>query len=132
MTGEYPILAGNEAIGTATVTREGLYYRLECHCTLSGEVLYKVLITGDGLHEDLGICVPQGNGFGMRTKVPVKRLAGKCIRFLAVPRHGNFTHDVFVVTEGSPFDYISKLENAFLVKRDGQYYIALSQVSDSS
>jgi len=131
MTGVYPIFAGSEEIGTAIITRDGLYYSIDCRCSLSGDILYKVLISGDGWNEDLGICVPMDGVFGIHTKISAKRLTGKRICFLAVPRHGAFTHDVFAVTEGSPFGYISKLENAFLIKKDSRYYITFSQQSGS-
>ena len=131
MTGVYPIFAGSEPIGTAKITREGLYYRLDCRCALSGDVWYKVLITGDDVYEDLGVCVPFGNEFGVCTKVPAKRLEGKTYRFCAVPRHGTHTKNVVAVTEGSPFDYISKLESAVLMKKEGQFFISFPKDAES-
>lgn len=123
---EHPIYSGSEEIGTACMTQEGLYYKIKCRCTLTGEIIYKVMITGNDFCEDLGVCVPMDGSFGVCTRIPVKRIAGKQIHFCAVPRHKKVVQKTFAVVEGSPFAYIAKLEEAFLVKKEGYPMIAFT------
>ncbi len=123
---EYPIYSGSEMIGTACITQEGLYYKIRCRCCLSGEVIYKVMITGADFCEDLGVCVPVDGGFGLCTRIPVKRIAEKQLHFCAVPRHKKGMQKTFAVVEGSPFAYIAKLEKAFLVRKGGDPMIVFA------
>ena len=78
----YDILLGDEPVGCAQVKREGLYYSFCCSCKLSGDVLCKIIVICGERTEDLGICVPKGNGFGLEKKVPIKRLGDGTLRFI--------------------------------------------------
>ncbi len=120
------MFSGSQKIGTAQVAREGLYYRIHCNCSLSGDVLYKIILHGEQTQEDLGICVPMDGAFGIRTRIPIKRIGGE-LRFIAVPRHRELTDHFIPVENGSPFPYIDRLENAFLDIRNGQTGIALAE-----
>ena len=87
MEGSYPILQGSESIGTAQIIRQGLYYRFDCHCALTGEVVHRLTVAcGGGIH-NLGIPVPEGEMFTLRTKLPVKQLGEGMPQFRVQPLH---------------------------------------------
>ncbi|MBE6924023.1 MAG: hypothetical protein E7466_02120, partial [Ruminococcaceae bacterium] len=84
---EYDIRMGRDVIGKVNVERQGLYYHFSCRCRLSGTVIYRVVVTGGGHSENLGVLVPVGDVFGLEKKIPVKRLGEGAFRFQAMPKH---------------------------------------------
>ena len=90
MDGVYEIFLGGEPVGQAAVTRQGLYYHISCRLKLTGSVVYKLQAQiGDRL-VPLGVPVPEGKYFFLRTKVSAKQLA-----------------------------YLHRLEQAFLTRQNG-------------
>ena len=70
----YNITIGDHVVGQATAERKGLYYHFSCNCKLSGEVIYRVVVRCGDKEESLGVCIPGDEGFGLNTRLPVKRL----------------------------------------------------------
>lgn len=120
MEKKYKVFLGNESVGIAEVKRCGLYYHINCRCCISGDVPYKVIITGDNKEVDLGLCVPKEGGFGMEVRIPVKQIGEGALSFRAIPRH-RFNNAEFVpICSEEPFRYLYRLGNAYLAKRNGQ------------
>jgi len=122
---EYSVLSGNESIGIARVKRCGLYYHISCRCELSGEVPYKVIVSGNCGEADLGICVPKENSFGMEVRIPIKRIGEGPHAFQAVPRHGVSSGEFVPFCAEEPFRCLSRLSSAYLAKRNGQTGVML-------
>lgn len=120
MDGEYDILMGNEVVGTATVERQGLYYRFCCKCKISGAVMCRVTVSCNGHHENLGILIPEGNGFGLTTRLSVKKLGKGPFQFRVLPKHLKGEKEFIPVYPEEPFAYLTRLQNAFLEVRNGQ------------
>ena len=112
----YDVVLGSESIGTAEVMKQGLYYCIRCRCRLSGEVVYKVTVKCGDNTEDLGILVPENGAFVLTARVPVKRLADGQLLFRAVPRHVEPDGMFVPVSADEPFQYLNRLENAFMVR----------------
>ncbi len=112
------ILLGNDVIGTAAVSRAGLYYHICCNCMLSGKVIFKIVAECDNKSESLGICVPKGDSFGLEKKVPVKKLGEGIIKFRAVPNHPNMHERFIPIKPEEPFAYIERLQKSHLQKRE--------------
>ena len=125
MEGIYDILRGGEKIGKAEVRREGLYYRFRCCCDLTGEVMYRLLITCGGKTENLGIPVPEGDCFRLNTRLPVSRFSSGEPVFRAVPKHQQMSLWVPISPE-TPFDYIARLEHAVMERRGDEVGILIS------
>ena len=120
MEGPYALYFGGQAIGKVQVTRQGLYYRFSCRCRLSGGVVCKVLVRCGGISENLGILAPEGEGFSLVTRMPVKRFSGGSPEFTVVPNRPDFGGNFAPIYPEEPFAYIEKLKEAFLVRRGGQ------------
>ena len=125
MNGTYTIDLGGETIGQAVITRENLYYRISCRCRLSGEVMYKVILKCGDTQEDLGILVPQNGAFCLAKQLPVKRLTGNTVSFSAVPHHQPLEGKFVPLSPETPFSYLTKLENAYLARQNGQIGIVI-------
>ncbi|MBQ7415529.1 MAG: hypothetical protein IJW14_00650 [Oscillospiraceae bacterium] len=120
MDGEYDIYMGKDVVGTAQVERQGLYYRFRCSCRLSGDTLCRVSVCCNGHHENLGILVPMGDGFGLTKKLAVKKLGKGAFQFRVLPKHRTGEWQFVPVYPEEPFGYLTRLQNAFLEVRNGQ------------
>lgn len=126
LDGIYDITRGGEKIGRAEVKREGLYYRFRCCCNLTGEVIYRITVTCSGRTENIGIPVPEGDCFRLNTRLPVSRFQAGEPEFRAVPRHPETPKTWAPVIPETPFEYITRLENAVAEERDGQIGILMA------
>lgn len=128
MEGLYDILRGGEKIGKAEVRREGLYYRFKCVCDLTGEVMYRLTVSCGEKTENLGIPVPEGDCFYLNTRLPVSRFPKEDPIFRAVPRHEKQQTGKWVpISPETPFDYIARLQDAVMERRDGEVGILIKE-----
>lgn len=122
----YDIMLAGESIGAATVSREGLYYKFCCRCHLTGDVIYRLSVSCGSKTVDLGVCVPVDNGFGIETRVPVKQLGEGKLSLSAVPKHQQLRGRFVPICADEPFDYITRLQQAYLEVRGEQMGIVFA------
>ena len=84
------------------------------------------MVCGDK-KEDMGILVPMDDGFGMNTKVPVKRIGEGTPEFILTMKHDRMSGVFVPIYPEEPFAYISKLKNAYLVKQEGKTGICFTE-----
>lgn len=82
-----------------------MVYRLEVRC---GEK-----------QENLGVVVPVEDGFGLDTRLPVKRLGEGEMTFTLIPKHEPSRGQFVPIYPEEPFGYITRLKDAYLVRKDG-------------
>ena len=129
MVGDYVVFLGNQQAGKVQVTRQGLYYRFICRCRLTGDVVCRLYITCGGQRENLGVVVPVGDGFGLDTRLPVKRFREGEPSFSLIPKHEMADARFAPIIPEEPFAYIERLKTSFLVKKYGQMGIMLDDHS---
>lgn len=127
MDGTYDILLGGESAGNARVTREGLYYRFDCSLRLSGEVMYKLTVTGSNGTLDLGVPAPNGQAFTLTTRIPVKRVGDGPFLIRAVPKHAPVGTKFVPLKEDEPFRYLNKLNDAVFTRVNRQPGLLLKE-----
>ena len=120
MEGYYEMKFGGQTVGKAQVAREGLYYRFHCRCRLSGDMIAKVLVTTGGHQESLGVLVPNGDGFELRTRIPAKKLGQGTPEFHVVPNRAGVSGQFVPIKPEEPFSYIARLKDAYLACHNGQ------------
>ena len=119
MCGTYNIMLGGEAVGNAMVIKEGLYYRFNCFCRLSGEIMYQLKVNCEKGEVNLGVCVPIPNGFGVNTRLPIKKIGEGELFFYITPRHPDITNMFIPIQAEEPFRYLEKLESAYFKTKNG-------------
>ena len=124
MEGVYDILLGGRSVGQAVMVRHGLYWHFDCRCSLSGEVMFRIMVSCGGRTENLGIPVPQGKEFVLRTKLPAKKLGAGEPTFRVVPKHAPLPENWVPVNPEDPFAYLTRLQDAYLQVRDGKIGVA--------
>ena len=123
----YDILMGDKTVGSASVHQEGLYYRIRCRCSISGDALWRVLVCSGNREESLGILVPVGDDFCLDTRIQMKKIGEGMRSFCVVPRYPK-TDGIFVpLSPEEPFRYITRLKDAFLEKRNGKLGIVMKE-----
>ena len=123
MFGLYDIYKGNEKIGKAEVSREGLYYRFRCCCNLTGERMHRLTVTCGAKTENLGIPIPNGEEFWLSVRIPVSKFPQAEPIFRAVPKENTVWVPVF---EDMPFPYISELSSGVLSEKEGEMGVLIS------
>lgn len=124
LEGNYEVFLGKQAVGNVQVTKEGLYLRFQCRCTLSGDVC-RLSVSCGGKEENLGVLVPNGNSFTLETRLPVKRLGQGTPSFFVVPNRPVLQGKFVPIRPEEPFSYIERLKNAHLVRQNGQVGIMI-------
>ncbi len=119
MVGVYDVMLRGTKVGQVQVTKEGLYYRFQCRCRLSGDIC-RLVVRWDGEEEKLGILVPDGDGYFLDTRLPAKRLGQGSLRFFVEPNRAVLTGRFVPIYPEEPFSYIEKLKTAYLTRQGGQ------------
>lgn len=113
----YPIYFGQDIIGTATVEKQGLYYKISCHCNCSGEVPIRIVLHCEEMTTDLGMCVPCADGVRSVSRIPIKRIGFGEMTFSAYPRRSSASAKREIcICENEPFRYITTLQNAYMIR----------------
>lgn len=120
LEGNYGVHFGGQLVGKVQVLRQGLYYRFVCRCRLTGGIVCRLAVRCGGKREYLGVLVPMDGGFGIDTRLPVKRFEGGTPEFTLVPRHEPGEGKYVPIYPEEPFAYIERLKDAYLVRKDGQ------------
>lgn len=115
----YPIMLGDEEIGKAQVERRGLYWYFRCCCRFSGEVMLRLQVCCGAVCENLGIPVPENGVFRLDKRISVRSLPQGAWFVRAVPRHGALGGCFVPISPTEPFEYLHRLEGAYLQRREG-------------
>ena len=129
MVGDYTVFFGNQQVGKVRVQRQGLYYSFHCRCRLTGDVVCRLYVSCGGRQENLGVVIPEGDGFGLDTRLPVKRFQEGEPSFSLIPKHEEPSGRFVPIVPEEPFAYIERLKTSFLVKKYGQMGILLEDQS---
>ena len=123
----YDIYLGQEPVGTAQVEIEGLYYRFRCQCRLSGQVMYRLVVMCNGHQENLGVLIPEGNGYILTTRLAMKRLGKGKLEFRLLPKHSQLNGKFVPLMPEEPFAYIRKIKEAYLARKNGELGIVITE-----
>lgn len=132
--GLYQIIHNDSIVGSAEMTREGLFYRICCTCKITEEGIHRIKVCDGEDEVDLGICVPRDDVFGLTSRVPVKAFKGECPVFHLIKQGQNKTKteekEKIPVASGKPFPSIEQLENAYFMNCGGNPAIVIDPVPD--
>lgn len=124
---DYGVYFGNQLAGKVQVLQQGLYYRFICRCQLTGDVMCRLSVSCGDKRENLGVVVPMDGGFGLDTKLPVKRLGEGKMEFSLLPKHDVPTGKFVPIYPEEPFTYIERLKDAYLARKEGQVGVVIKE-----
>lgn len=123
----YGVYFGNQLAGKVQVQRQGLYYRFQCRCQLTGDVICRLVVRCGEQAVPLGVVVPMDGGFGLDTRLAVKHLGEGPWQFRLVPKHAQPREQFCPIYPEEPFTYIARLKEGFLSRQDGQLGLVLPE-----
>lgn len=126
MLGEYSIMLDSSRVGTALVTRQGLYYLLECRCKLPSPEPYRITVSWEDRNVDLGICMPDGNWSRSKTRITIKQAGEGTPVFRAHPRNAAGKEVFYPLNLTEPVIYLSRLRTARLERQGDALGIVLT------
>ena len=110
ITEVYDVFFENAVIGSAEVIKEGLYTRFLCKCKFQQEGLYRIVVHYGEVSYNIGVCIPDGNGYTTSAKLPSKYIHDSVPVFSAESAVKPIT--VFKpISPGMNFEYIKALPN---------------------
>jgi hypothetical protein len=127
MEGTYEVISGGQAVGSVTVSRQGLYYHFSCRCRISGEIMFRLIMEIEGISRDLGILVPIDGQFGLNTWVSMKSQGKEKPSFLLRPKREALDGILVRICPEEPFSYLTKLESAYLVRKNGEMMVGFRE-----
>ena len=126
MVGVYEIYSGDGAIGTAKVTREGLYYQFDCQCRLECNEICKIYVRCGENQTLLGTPVPENGAFVLRTRLPKKRFCGDKMEFTI-----DGDKAFLPVSPDEPFLHLADLKDAIFAVCNGQCGVIIKKKPDA-
>ena len=128
MEGTYEVLLHNTVAGKVQLTREGLYYRIQCRCVVPDDMVYRLLAISDRGRDNIGVVVPEGDGYVLNKRMPVKNLA-EGTSFVLSSRADTDSGKFVPISPEEPFSYIDQLQSAFLEINEGNVGVRLEKES---
>ena len=113
MEGSFEVRQGGRVAGKVQVIAQGLYVRIICRCQIEGSQVYRLFAISGSHQENLGVLVPDGDGFLLDKRIPAKRL-GQGISFYLSAGSGHTEGKFIPICPEEPFAYIDRLKTAFL------------------
>ena len=125
MEGIHGVYFGERLCGKVQVQKENLYYRIICRCKINSELVCRLRVQFENGMENVGILTPVEDGFGLCTRLPVKRFLDKPIKFVLTPVSEGRKGQYIPILPEEPFGYIEKLKTSYLAKKDGSYGVLI-------
>lgn len=141
LEGSFEVCLDSHPAGKVEIIRQGLYCRVVCRCHVPLDTVYRLYGVSEKGEENLGVVMPEGDGFLLDRRLPAKRLEG-CTRFLLsdgseaepMPEPEEKTKETAEEAAGEeaqtgtfvpicpeePFSYLHQLESAYLEEQNGQ------------
>ena len=120
MTGDYPVYYGKQEIGKVQIQLQGLYYRIQCSCRMTGDTVSCLFLCSGNRRKNLGVLIPGKAGFVLDRKIPVKQLPETEPGFFVAPHPERMEGKFVPIIPEEPFHYIARLKESALICRQGQ------------
>ena len=125
MKGFYTVYNGREPVGKVELIPQGLYCRVICRCAVDSDQIFRLYAVSEERKENLGVLLPDTDGFCLDRKVPVKNLGREPIRFLVSSGSGGLQGKFIPISPEEPFRYIDRLKDSFLETENGRIGIRI-------
>ena len=124
----YEVFQDGKAVGTVKIIREGLYCRFSCRCRPMGEDMLRLWMICGEKETDLGLCVPMDGGFGTEKRIPVRACGTGTPEFVLRDKDDTLRGKFIPLCPEEPFQYLHRLEKAFLSKKGVRLGIVITQL----
>ena len=123
----YAVCFAYKPVGKVQLMQQGLYYRILCRCRIPLDQVCRLYAVSEGRKENLGVVVPEGDGFFLDRKIPAKRLGTGKLQFVLSTGGGTKCGTFVPIKPEEPFLYIDRLKTAFLQSENGKIGIRIEE-----
>ncbi len=123
----FPIYYDGNEYGRANLIRSGLYFKISCTCKIPTDALCKVYMETAGKTYNLGTCIRTGGIYKIDTKLPVKYIDEKDLRFSICPKYTESAQDFIAIDPNAPFPHFERLDMARMARRNNEIGIVFSE-----
>ena len=125
MEGTWNVYFENEVVGTCTIEQRGLYSCILCRCAEVTTGICRLAVQCADQTLDFGVMIPEGGVLYLKRSIPAKKLPKGQLQFSVQPEQWRKETTFIPLQNGAPFEHLSKLNNAKLVRRNGEIGVIL-------
>jgi len=115
----YDIFLNGEIIGKADLRKEGLYVHYICTCTFPTKGIFRITAETPNGAVNFGVCVPKGNCWESRGRIPANKLIGYELKLTATSCIED--KDKYIpISPEEPFALLEELENLQFTIKNGK------------
>lgn len=122
----YDVYYQNACMGQVQIQKEGLYYCLRCSAQTPGNSMYRLIAHGEEFYHDFGLCIPNEQGIGLLTRIPIKSFPKDAVVFELKDYKAKQENFFVPVNTDKEFPCLDQLENARLEYRNGVIGVCIS------
>ncbi len=132
MKSDYKIMMHNTQVGTASITKQGLYWVINCCCQLPDNKMHRVCMKTEDAEIDMGILVPNDHCFYLIHRVAMKKAGKGEPQFFIKEEIHEVAASFQPILQDEPFVAIERLKDSHLVVVEDQPGIMLDQEDPAS
>ena len=126
MVNTYDVFLNGKEIGTASLEKEGLYWKINCRCNVPNDVPYEVLLRA-GEHINLGLLVKEETIYCLTRRIAMKRIGEAPLYFEARARNAKPPEVFQSIVSDAPFAYLEEIKGCKLEEKDCQVGLIIRQ-----
>lgn len=127
LEGIYEVSYHCSPVGKVQVVQQGLYYHIICRCVVPDGKICRLYVLWGKHRENLGVVVPDEQGFFLDRKIPTKRFGEGMPTFELHGEAQERFEDFVPIIPEEPFAYIDRLKTAFLQSENGKIGIQVDK-----
>lgn len=126
MDGEYKIFLNNQPVGKADIKHDGLYCYYKCTCKFPDSEMFRIIAKAENEKINLGICIPKGDIWETRGRIPSKQLQVSNFRLIA--ESCSKDSGTFIpISTNEVFAYLDELDKCEFAVKNGQPGVVLKK-----
>lgn len=122
----YPVFWGEKRVGNISLRKNGLYYKLDCQCSLPGNSIFRLFAECGDWKCKIGIPAPEGACYALRANVRFGEIPVDDLRFFIAADENQSLQQRIPIYEDKPFLHMGDLEKMIFKNIDGQIYLMLN------
>ena len=127
MKNKCEIFFGEQCVGCANLTKEGLYYRICCKCNIKEKSICRVVMVCANGIQSLGVLLPNASGFALTARIPVKKVDLDTLHFRVEAQDSGEDGVHVPISADMALQWLPQLEEARLCDRKGTKMLVIKQ-----
>lgn len=119
----YPVYLDKEQVGNINLRKIGLYYNVDCKCSLPGNRIFRLFAQCGDWKCKIGIPAPEGTCYALRTNVRFGEVPVDDLRFFVATDEVHSDQQRILICEDKPCFHMDQLEDMVYDNYNGKAYL---------